>query len=102
MADILEFKYTLTDSFYVMVVKERDRKFAFFCDILTRVHCTGQGDMCFAGFYKLGDKWNDVVVECETGCSGHHGQGRRRWVGRWVFNGQCCHKSEFRVNYAER
>ena len=45
VADVTEFKYTTTDSFYVLVVKQRERKFAFFCDILTRVHCTGQGDM---------------------------------------------------------
>ena len=91
MADILEFKYTLTDSFYIMVVKQRDRKFVFFGDILTRVHCTGQCDVCLTGFYKLGYKRNDVVVECETSCSGRHGRGKEE-VGGWVFNSQCCCK----------
>ena len=65
----------------------------------------GQGDMCLTGFYKLGYERNDMVVECKTGCSGHPGQREEEvggWVGGWVFNGQHCHKSEFRVNYAER
>ena len=80
MANVLEFKYALTDSFYVMVIKQQDRKFAFFGDILTRVHCMGQGDMCLIGFYELGYERNDMVVECETGCSGRHGR-REEEVG---------------------
>ena len=84
MADVAQFRYTATDSFYVMVVKQQDRKFAFFCDILTRGHCMGQGDMCFACFFKPGYKRNDVIVKGEAGCSGCHGQGKAEeggWVG---------------------
>ena len=83
MANVLEFKYASTDSFYVVVIKQQDRKFAFFGDILTSVHCMGQGDMCVIGFYELGYERNDMDVECEASHSGPHGQ-REEEVGGWV------------------